>query len=140
MKKTHFLKMMVLLVLVLLSGCAKQKKSDQLDTLDQLSASEIEEIECAGTTGGANGTFQYDLTESEIEDFTDLLLQVELGKEVDEKEALSSGAVTYYTIEFTDGESMKISPGSYFMIDNTYYVFENYDELWESFIEFNSRG
>ena len=52
--------------------------------------------------------------------------------------ALSNGAVSYYTLYFTDGETLTISPGQYFKIEDTYYDFKNYDELWDEFIEFNS--
>ena len=67
-----------------------------------------------------------------------LLDQVELGSAVDEKEALTSGAVSYYTLYFTDGEMLTISPGRYFQVGDTYYEFRNYDELWDRFIEYNS--
>lgn len=52
--------------------------------------------------------------------------------------ALSNGAVSYYTLYFTDSETLTISPGQYFKIEDTYYDFKNYDELWDEFIEFNS--
>ena len=52
--------------------------------------------------------------------------------------ALSNGAVSYYTLYFTDGEMLTISPGRYFQVGDTYYEFRNYDELWDRFIEYNS--
>ena len=52
--------------------------------------------------------------------------------------ALSNVAISYYTIYFTDVETMTIIPGQYFKIEDTYYDFKNYDELWDEFIEFNS--
>lgn len=63
---------------------------------------------------------------------------MELGNAVDEREALSNGAVSYYTLYFTDEETLPISPGRYFKIGDTYYEFRNYDELWDEFIGFNS--
>ena len=63
---------------------------------------------------------------------------MELGNAVDEREALSNGAVSYYTLYFTDEETLTISPGRYFKIGDTYYEFSNYDELWDEFTGFNS--
>ena len=63
---------------------------------------------------------------------------MKLGDAVDEKDALSNGAVAYYKLYYTDGETLTISPGRYFKIEDTYYEFRNYDELWDKFIEFNS--
>ncbi len=48
------------------------------------------------------------------------------------------GAVSYYTLYFTDEETLTISPGRYFKIGDIYYEFSNYDELWDAFIGFNS--
>ena len=67
-----------------------------------------------------------------------LLNQVELGNAVDEKDALSYGAVSYYTLCYTDGETLTISPGRYFKVRDTYYEFKNYDALWDKFMTFNS--
>lgn len=58
---------------------------------------------------------------------------------VDEKEALSSGAVVYYTLQLTDDKTLKISPGEYFMVGETYYRFENFDELWDEFVKFKEK-
>ena len=129
----------VLLTLVfvmgVLSGCGKQGPDIDLADID---ISEIDKIEHTGTTGGKDGGFSYTFSEKEASGFLDLLDQVELGSAVDEKEALTSGAVSYYTLYFTDGEMLTISPGRYFQVGDTYYEFRNYDELWDRFIEYNS--
>ena len=51
---------------------------------------------------------------------------------------MPSGAVSYYTIYFATDETLTISPGKYFEVEDTYYEFDNYDELWDEFIVFNS--
>ena len=125
----------IVLALGVLSGCGKQGPDIDLADID---ISEIDKIEHAGTTGGKDGGFSYTFSEKEASGFLDLLDQVELGSAVDEKEALTSGAVSYYTLYFTDGEMLTISPGRYFQVGDTYYEFRNYDELWDRFIEYNS--
>ena len=75
---------------------------------------------------------------TKVTDLLSCLNQVKLGDAVDESDALSSGAVAYYKLYYTDGETLTISPGRYFKIEDTYYEFKNYDELWDKFIEFNS--
>ncbi len=77
-------------------------------------------------------------SDKEVVEFIDLLNQVKLGDIVDENKALSSGAVSYYTIYFATDETLTISPGKYFEVEDTYYEFDNYDELWDEFIVFNS--
>lgn len=118
-----------------MSGCGKQELDIDLASID---IAEIDKIEHTGTTGGKDGGFSYSLSESENSGFIDLLNQVELGNAVDEREALSNGAVSYYTLYFTDEETLTISPGRYFKIGDIYYEFRNYDELWDEFIGFNS--
>ena len=125
----------IVLALGVLSGCGKQGPDIDLADID---ISEIDKIEHTGTTGGKDGGFSYTFSEKEASGFLDLLDQVELGSAVGEKEALTSGAVSYYTLYFTDGEMLTISPGRYFQVGDTYYEFRNYDELWDRFIEYNS--
>ena len=43
-----------------------------------------------------------------------------------------------YTIYFAIDETLTIIPGEYFKIGDTFYEFDNYDELWDEFIVFNS--
>ena len=106
--------------------------------LESIDASEIKQIEHTGTTGGKDGNFSYSFSDKEVVEFIDLLNQVKLGDIVDENKALSSGAVSYYTIYFATDETLTISPGKYFEVEDTYYEFDNYDELWDEFIVFNS--
>lgn len=123
------------LIVSILSGCGKQEPNIDLENID---ISEINKVEHTGTTGGQNGGYSYSLSESESNGFINLLDQVELGNAVDERDALSCGAVSYYTLCYTNGETLTISPGRYFKVRDTYYEFKNYDELWDKFIEFNS--
>lgn len=129
----------VLLILISLTGtllvCGKQDVNKDLESID---ASEIKQIEHTGTTGGKDGNFSYSFSDKEVVEFIDLLNQVKLGDIVDENKALSSGAVSYYTIYFATDETLTISPGKYFEVEDTYYEFDNYDELWDEFIVFNS--
>ena len=100
--------------------------------------SEIKKIEHIGTTGGIDGDYSYSFSDNQIVEFIDLLNQVELGGEVDENKASSNGAVSYYTIYLVTDETLTISPGKYFKVADRYYEFDNYDELWDEFIVFNS--
>lgn len=116
-------------------GCGKQDVNKDLESID---ASEIKQIEHTGTTGGKDGDYSYSFSDKEVVEFIDLLNQVKLGDIVDENKALSRGAVSYYTIHFATDETLTISPGKYFEVEDTYYEFDNYDELWDEFIVFNS--
>lgn len=96
--------------------------------------SEIKKIEHIGTTGGIDGDYSYSFSDNQIVEFIDLLNQVELGGKVDENKASSNGAVSYYTIYFVIDETLTIIPGEYFKIGDTFYEFDNYDELWDKFV------
>lgn len=100
--------------------------------------SEIKKIEHIGTTGGIDGDYSYSFSDNQIVEFIDLLNQVELGGKVDENKASSNGAVSYCIIYFVIDETLTIIPGEYFKIGDTFYEFDNYDELWDEFIVFNS--
>ena len=100
--------------------------------------SEIKKIEHIGTTGGIDGDYSYSFSDNQIVEFIDLLNQVELGGKGDENKASSNGAVSYCTIYFVIDETLTIIPGEYFKIGDTFYEFDNYDELWDKFIVFNS--
>lgn len=128
--------MLVLTFTCLLCGC---NNSDSSAVLKQMDASEIEKITCSGTTGGEDGEFTYSLSEKEKRDFVALLNQVELGEKVESNQALSSGAVSYYTLQFKNGDQFTLCPGEYFKIEDTYYSFENAKELWDSFVEMSSK-
>ena len=135
MRKIKIIFCISFLIVSILSGCGKQEPNIDLSSID---ISNIDKIEHPGTTGGQNGEFSYSFSENESNGFIELLNQVKLGDAVDESDALSSGAVAYYKLYYPDGETLTISPGRYFKIEDTYYEFKNYDELWDKFIEFNS--
>lgn len=130
---------MVLFILIFLTatllGCGKQDVNMDLESID---VSEIKKIEHVGTTGGKDGDYSYSFSDDEVIEFIDLLNQVKLGNEVDENKALSNGAVSYYIIYFATDETLTISPGKYFKVADRYYEFDNYNELWDEFIVFNS--
>ena len=135
MRKIKKVLIISILTISILSGCGKQEPINALASID---ISDIDKVEHTGTTGEQNGGYTYTFSESESNGFIELLNQVELGNAVDERDALSNGAVSYYTLYYMDGETLTISPGQYFKIGDTYYEFENYAELWNQFIEFNS--
>lgn len=135
MRKIKIVLCISFLIISILTGCRKQ---EPINALASIEISDIDKVEHTGTTGGQNGGYSYSLSESESSGLIDLLNQVELGNTVDERDALSNGAVSYYTLYYTDGETLTISPGQYFKIGDTYYEFMNYEELWDEFIVFNS--
>ena len=135
MKKIGIVLLILISLIGTLLGCGKQDVNKDLESID---ASEIKKIEHTGTTGGKDGDYSYSFSDKEVVEFIDLLNQVKLGDIVDENKALSSGAVSYYTIYFATDETLTISPGKYFEVEDTYYEFDNYDELWDEFIVCNS--
>ena len=135
MRKIKIVLCISFLIISILSGCGKQ---EPINALASIETSDIDKVEHTGTTGGQNGGYSYSFSESESNGFIKLLNKVELGNVVNERDALSNGAVSYYTLYYTDGETLTISPGHYFKIGDTYYEFKNYDELWDKFVEFNS--
>ena len=135
MKKIGIVLFILIFLTSTLLGCGKQDVNIDLETID---VSEIKKIECIGTTGGIDGDYSYSFSDNQIVEFIDLLNQVELGGKVDENKASSNGAVSYYTIYFVIDETLTIIPGEYFKIGDTFYEFDNYDELWDKFIVFNS--
>ncbi len=130
---------MVLLIFIFLTstllGCGKR---DVNIDLENITVSEIKKIEHIGTTGGIDGDYSYSFSDNEVVELIELLNQVKLGDKVDENKALSNGAVSYYTIYFATDKTLTISPGKNFKIEDTFYEFDNYDELWDEFIVFNS--
>lgn len=136
-KKSILLITLLLLTISLLSGCKRKTTQSAID-FGNINADDIEKIELSGSTGGENGEYSHTLTESEKNDFVDLLNRVELGEEVDKEQALSSGAVSHYAIYFKNQDPITIDPGQYFYVDGKYYEFVNFDELWDEFVTFNS--
>ena len=135
MKKIGIVLLILISLIGTLLGCGKQDVNKDLESIE---ASEIKQIEHTGTTGGKDGNYSYSFSDDEVIEFINLLNQVKLGDEVDESKAVSSGAVSYYTIYFVIDETLTIIPGEYFKIGDTFYEFDNYDELWDEFIVFNS--
>ena len=128
----------ILITLTLLSGCQKNTTHSAIE-FGTIDVSEIDKIELSGTTGGKDGNFSYTLSDQEKKEFVHLLNQVELGDEVDKNQALSSGAVTYYKLYFQGKDVVTLCPGHYFGVDEKYYEFVNFEELWDEFITFNSK-
>ncbi len=125
-------------MMTLLSGCQKNTTNSAIE-FGTIDVSEIDKIELSGTTGGKDGNFSYTLSDQEKKEFVHLLNQVELGDEVDKNQALSSGAVTYYKLYFQGKDVVTLCPGHYFGVDEKYYEFVNFDELWDEFVTFNSK-
>ena len=128
----------ILITVTLLSGCHKNTTNSAIE-FGTIDVSEIDKIELSGTTGGKDGNFSYTLSDQEKKEFVHLLNQVELGDEVDKNQALSSGAVTYYKLYFQGKDVVTLCPGHYFGVDEKYYEFVNFDELWDEFVTFNSK-
>ena len=128
----------ILIMMTLLSGCQKNTTNSAIE-FGTIDVSEIDKIELSGTTGGKDGNFSYTLSDQEKKEFVHLLNQVELGDEVDKNQALSSGAVTYYKLYFQGKDVVTLCPGHYFGVDEKYYEFVNFDELWDEFVTFNSK-
>lgn len=128
----------ILITVTLLSGCQKNTTHSAIE-FGTIDVSEIDKIELSGTTGGKDGNYSYTLSDQEKKEFVHLLNQVELGDEVDKNQALSSGAVTYYKLYFQGKDIVTLCPGHYFGVDEKYYEFVNFDELWDEFVTFNSK-
>lgn len=128
----------ILITVTLLSGCQKNTTHSAIE-FGTIDVSEIDKIELSGTTGGKDGNYSYTLSNQEKKEFVHLLNQVELGDEVDKNQALSSGAVTYYKLYFQGKDVVTLCPGHYFGVDEKYYEFVNFDELWDEFVTFNSK-
>lgn len=128
----------ILITVTLLSGCHKNTTNSAIE-FGTIDVSEIDKIELSGTTGGKDGNYSYTLSDQEKKEFVHLLNQVELGDEVDKNQALSSGAVTYYKLYFQGKDVVTLCPGHYFGVDEKYYEFVNFDELWDEFVTFNSK-
>lgn len=128
----------ILIMMTLLSGCQKNTINSAIE-FGTIDVSEIDKIELSGTTGGKDGNYSYTLSDQEKKEFVHLLNQVELGDEVDKNQALSSGAVTYYKLYFQGKDAVTLCPGHYFGVDEKYYEFVNFDELWDKFVTFNSK-
>lgn len=89
--------------------------------LSKIQTSNIKQIERISITGGKDSPTSQSLSKEEISAFTDWMHQLRFHEEIPRKEALSSGAVTYYHIFFLDGSKLTISPGKIMQMNDTYY-------------------
>ena len=136
MKKIGIVLLILISLIGTLLGCGKQDVNKDLESID---ASEIKQIELTGTTGGKDGNYSYFFSDKEVVEFIDLLNQVKTWWH-------SRWKQKHYQVELflitqsilTTDETLTISPGKYFEVEDTYYEFDNYDELWDEFIVFNS--
>ena len=98
----------------------KYKKRNR-QYLSKIQISDIKQIERISITGGKDSPTSQNLSKEEISAFTDWMHQLRFHEEISRKEALSSGAVTYYHIFFLDGSKLTISPGEIMQMNDTYY-------------------
>lgn len=130
--------MIAMLLLSIVTGCGRSAGREAMKEIEQIELGQIQSIRLFGTTGGKDGEFSYILSENQSKEFVELLKRVKLGNEVDKEQTMTNGAVAYYKLSFFGKDSVTVSPGWYFNIEDTYYKFLNYEELWEEFISFNS--
>lgn len=126
-----FLPFLLAFLFLTLTACQFEDSSLREDTttfskipkqyLSKIHASNIKQIERISITGGKDSPTSQNLSKEEISAFTDWMHQLRFHEEISRKEALSSGAVTYYHISFLDGSKLTISPGEIMEIDDTYY-------------------
>ena len=89
--------------------------------LSKIQISDIKQIERISITGGKDSPTSQNLSKEEISAFTDWMHQLRFHGKISRKEALSSGAVTYYHIFFLGGSKLTISPGEIMQMNDTYY-------------------
>ena len=126
-----FLPFLLAFLFLTLTACQFEDSSLREDTttfskipeqyLSKIQISDIKQIERISITGGKDSPTSQNLSKEEISAFTDWMHQLRFHDEISRKEALSSGAVTYYHISFLDGSKLTISPGEIMEIDDTYY-------------------
>ena len=126
-----FLPFLLAFLFLTLTACQFEDSSLREDTttfskipkqyLSKIHASNIKQIERSSITGGKDSPTSQNLSTEAISAFTDWMHQLRFHEEISRKEALSSGAVTYYHIFFLDGSKLTISPGEIMQINDTYY-------------------
>lgn len=126
-----FLPFLLEFLFLTLTACQFENSSLQEDTttfskipeqyLSKIQISDIKQIERISITGGKDSPTSQNLSKEEISAFTDWMHQLRFHEEISRKEALSSGAVTYYHIFFLDGSKLTISPGEIMQMNDTYY-------------------
>ena len=125
-----FIPFLLAFLFLTLTACQFEDSSLREDTttfskipeqyLSKIHASDIKQIERISITGGKDSPTSQNLSKEEISAFTDWMHQLRFHEEISRKEALSSGAVTYYHI-FLDGSKLTISPGEIMQMNDTYY-------------------
>ena len=126
-----FIPFLLAFLFLTLTACQFEDSSLREDTttfffffeqyLSKIHISDIKQIERISITGGKDSPTSQNLSKEEISAFTDWMHQLRFHEEISRKEALSSGAVTYYHIFFLDGSKLTISPGEIMQINDTYY-------------------
>ena len=126
-----FIPFLLAFLFLTLTACQFEDSSLREDTttfskipkqyLSKIHASNIKQIERISITGGKDSPTSQNLSKEEISAFTDWMHQLRFHGEISRKEALSSGAVTYYHIFFLDGSKLTISPGEIMQMNDTYY-------------------
>ena len=126
-----FLPFLLAFLFLTLTACQFEDSSLREDTttfskipkqyLSKIHASNIKQIERISITGGKDSPTSQNLSKEEISAFTDWMHQLRFHGKISRKEALSSGAVTYYHIFFLDGSKLTISPGEIMQMNDTYY-------------------
>ena len=107
--------------------------------LENLEADKIERIQYSGWLGVPDSGTSADITdEDEIEEFVDLMHRVQLGRRVPRQ--LSGGADSEYILCYKNGGSLRIKPGSDFLVDGKCYELLNEEEVWDDIVAFNSRS
>ena len=126
-----FIPFLLAFLFLTLTACQFEDSSLREDTttfskipeqyLSKIHASDIKQIERISITGGKDSPTSQNLSKEEISAFTDWMHQLRFHGKISRKEALSSGAVTYYHIFFLGGSKLTISPGEIMQMNDTYY-------------------
>ncbi len=126
-----FIPFLLAFLFLTLTACQFEDSSLREDTttfskipeqyLSKIHASDIKQIERISITGGKDSPTSQNLSKEDISAFTVWMHQLRFLEEISRKEALSSGAVTYYHIFFLDGSKLTISPGEIMQMNDTYY-------------------
>lgn len=126
-----FIPFLLAFLFLTLTACQFEDSSLREDTttfskipeqyLSKIQISDIKQIERISITGGKDSPTSQNLSKEEISAFTDWMHQLRFHGKISRKEALSSGAVTYYHIFFLGGSKLTISPGEIMQMNDTYY-------------------
>lgn len=137
------------LMLLFLVACGTENNSAGIK-INDLKADEVKKMTGWHYLGDGNTPTEVEYDQNEIEEFISLLNDTQFGKSVSEEDVPSYvGASGNYTLELMNGKSLKIEPNEYFCFrsidsdgkeyDVTYYKVDNYDKIWDKWVEFNSK-